>query len=215
MPFFVTPNIIALVILTVLVVIGSAAVIRRLRGSYERRRKFMVLKLDKNTSDIRSILNEIKSPFVFEIAVAQLGSKPSCYITVPISQSKKFMIKLGAKEVDDYETYYPNGVNIGAYLKGDGALADFNIDKIDFGEINEIGEGAVVQFVLRKIKKGELETNVRLLVSAPSMYQAKEILSRIKSSLGKFKFVEVNNVEFMTRVNLRTFEPKELLMLSM
>jgi len=61
---------------------------------------------------------------------------------------------------------------------------------------------------------GKLETNVRLLVSAPSTFQAKEILSRIKSSLGKFEFVEVNNIEFMTRINLRKFEPKESLMLS-
>lgn len=214
MPFFVTPNIIALVILTVLAVIGSTAALRRLRGSYERRKKFMVLELDKNISDIRSVLSEIKSPFVFEIAVTQLKSKPSCYITIPTNRSKKYMAKLGAQEVEDYETYYPNGVHIGAYLKGRGTLSDLDISKIDFGEINEIGESAVVQFVLRKIKKGELETNVRLLVSAPSTYQAKEILSRIKSSLGKFKFVEVNNVEFMARVNLRTFEPKESLILS-
>jgi len=209
-----TPNLIALVILVVLVVFGSTAVIRRLLGSHERRKQFTVLELDKDVIDLSRILNEIRSPFAFEVAVSQLGREPSCYITVPTSQSEKLITRLGAREVEDYETYYPDGVNIGTYLKGEGALADFNVDKIDFGEINEIGESAVVQFVLRKIKRGELEANVRLLVSAPSMYQAKEILSRIKSSLGKFKFIEVNNVEFMTRINLRTFEPKESLMLS-
>jgi len=154
MPLFVIPNIIALVILAVLVVFGSIAVIRRLRSSNWGGGKFAVLEVDKKAGDINNILNKVRIPFAFEFAVAQLGSKPSCYITVPVNKSKKLMAELGAKEVEDYETYYPDGVNIGAYLKGEGTLNDLNIDKIDFGEINEIGESAVVQFVLRKARGG-------------------------------------------------------------
>lgn len=150
MPLFVIPNIIAFVILSVLVVAGSIAVVRRLRSSHGGGGKFVVLRVDKKVGDISNILNKVRAPFAFEVAVAQLGSKPSCYITVPANKSKKLMAELKAKEVEDYETYYPNGVNIGAYLKGEGALSDLNIDKIDFGDINEIGESAVVQFVLRK-----------------------------------------------------------------
>ena len=208
MPFFVTPNVIAIVLLVVLSAIGLRALVRRI-GGYKGTKGLVVLELDESMSSVDKVLEIIRPPFALEVAVHQLGHSPSCYVAVPAKHARGVLNKLNAKEVPDYELYYPGGVHVGAYLKGEGALRDMDISKIDFSEVNEIGEGAVVQFVFHKKSDNRFETNIRILVSAPSSYQAKEILSRIKSSMPSLNSVEVSNKEFITRINSREFEPKE------
>lgn len=214
MPFFVTPNVIAIVIIAVLLISGLMSLARRREGSYKRGKGFVVLELKKNVDSVGKILETVRLPFTFEVAVDQFGHSPNCYIVVPAKHSRKIKDELDAKEVADYELYYPGGVHMGAYLKGEGALTDMDISKIDFSEVNEIGEGAVVQFVFRNKRDGKFEVNIRILVSAPSSYQAKEIFSRIKSSMPSVKLVEISSKEFLTRVNSREFEPKESMTLT-
>lgn len=212
MPFFVTPNVIAIVVLTVLLVSSFMALFRRMGGA--RKGDIVVLKLRENIDSVDKVLEIVHLPFVLEVAVDQLGHGPICYIAVAAKHSKRVLNELSAEEISDYELYYPGGVHMGAYLKGERALADMDISKIDFSEVNEIGEGAVVQFVFHKKVGEKFEVNIRILVSAPSSYQAKEILSRIKSSMPSVKLVEVSNTEFLTRVNSREFEPKESMTLT-
>lgn len=214
MPFFVTPNVIAIVVLTVLSVSGLMALVRYAEGVHKGGRRFVVLKLRENIDSVGKVLEIVRLPFVFEVAVDQLGHSPSSYVAVAAKHSGRVLKELNAKEVSDYELYYPGGVHVGAYLKGERALADMDISKIDFSEVNEIGEGAVVQFVFHKKVGEKFEVNIRVLASAPSSYQAKEILSRIKSSMPSAKLVEVSNTEFLTRVNSREFEPKESMILT-
>jgi len=150
MPFFVTPNVIAIVVLTVLLVSGLMALVRYIGGAYKGGRRFVVLELRENIDSVGKVLETVRLPFAFEVAVDQLGYSPSCYIAVLAKHARKVENELNAKEVSDYELYNHGGVHMGAYLKGRGALADVDISKIDFSEVNEIGEGAVVQFVFHK-----------------------------------------------------------------
>lgn len=213
MPFFVTPNVIAIVILVVLAFLGMSQLFIVLGVNRNRGGKQVVLELGADADDITNLLASLSPPFSFEVAVSQLGKDPKYYVSVPARLAGKAMDKLDAKEVDDYDVYYTNGVNIGVYLKGEGSFDDLDVSKIDLSEVNEIGEGAVVQFLFNKKKRGKYEANGRILVSAPSAYQAKEIMTRIRSSLSGFKFVEVKNAEFMNRINSRKFDEKETIML--
>lgn len=205
------PNVIAMVVLTVLFVSGFMVLFRRVGGT---RRDIVVLKFHENIDSVDKVLKIVHPPFVLEVAVDQLGHSPSSYVAVTAKRSKRILNELDVKEVSDYELYYPGGVHIGAYFKGEGAIADINMSKIDFSEVNEIGEGAVVQFVFHKKVGGKFKVNIRILVSAPSSYQAKEIFSRIKSFMPSAKLVEVSSTEFLTRVNSREFEPKESMTLT-
>lgn len=209
MPFFVTPSLIATAVLVVLVFLGLSQLFVVFRNKRSRGAGQIVLELSASVKDLNSILSSVAPPFSYEVAVSQLGRTPKRYISVPARVGKKIMGELGAEEVDDYDIYYSGGVSIGAYLKGETSLSKFDESKIDLSEVNEIGEGAVVQLLFNKKRGGKYEVNGRLVVSAPSVYQAKEIMTRIKLSLPGFKFVEVKNEEFMERVNSRKFDKKE------
>ena len=209
MPFFVTPNVIAIVIITVLLVSGFIAFLRRIGGTHRGGNGFVIFKLSEDINNIDKVINAIQLPFVFEVAVDQLGRELSYYVAVSAKHSKRVINELGASEVSDYEFYHPQGVHIGAYLKGGVDVVGMDISKIDFSSVNEVGESVVVQFVFHKKTGSGIETNIRVLTSAQSSYQAKEIMSRIKSSMSSVKLIDVNSADFITRFNLRKFESKE------
>ena len=215
MPLFMTTNLLIAIVVLVLLAIGGAI---ELFGRFGSKRRggvgFSVFEVDSEKKSLDVLLGVIAPPFAFEVAVDQIGKVPKLYLVVPASKAKKVSRELGAKEVGDYDLYNPGGVHLGAYLKGSGSISDVEIDKIDFTEVNEIGEGAVVQFVFNKKSRGILEANVRVLISAPSQYQAKEILARIKSSIPAFKLIEVKSADFMQYVDSRLFNSKESLELT-
>lgn len=209
------PNLIAITLLAVLILSGSVSFLRSTGNFYKKRKRFAVFELPEGkVKNLKDVFGALKVPFTLEVAVSQLGKTKRFYITLPTSKSKKVIDTFGAKEVDDYDLYHPGGVVVGAYATGKGSLNNFDARTIDFSEVNEIGEGAVVQFVMRKKSKDHFVANVRTLVSAPSLHQSKEIFTGIKKSLAGIKLVEVKSGEFMNRVNERVFSEKESVALS-
>jgi len=215
MPYFLTPNMIGLSTLSILTAIGLVTILRRFLLIHRHGKKFSILELEKDLKNIEKSLRATSLPAVFEVAINQIGDTPKYYLAVPSSNAEGIAKTLHAKIVDDYELYYTNGEHIGAYLKNDVSFSDFDIDSIDFSEVNEVGEGAVVQFILNKKQGEQFEANARVLVSAPSPYQAKEIMSSIKTSLKGFDFVQVKNNDFMQLVDSRRFDPKESIMITL
>lgn len=111
----------------------------------------------------------IKKPFIFEVAVPHVGEEISFYLSVPKRSSETAIKQLqglwnGASvelSVDDFNIFNGNGVTSGAYImqKESYALpvrtyAELGLDSFasivgGFSKINEIGEGASMQVVLR------------------------------------------------------------------
>jgi hypothetical protein len=208
-----TNILIAILVLVLLAIVGLYELVDRLGRRHKKGPACAVFELGEGKLN-SNLFSQLKLPFAIEVAVKQFGKSSALYLIVPRAKALKISEELGVKEVPDYDLYSPGGVHIGAYLKGSGSVSDINTEKIDFSEVNEIGEGAVVQLIFNSKRKGKFDTNVRALISAPSQYQAKEIFSRIKNSLPAFKMVEVSNSEFMQRVNSRSFDAKELMELA-
>jgi len=216
MALLVTSNSVAIILLVILAFSGFITVSRGIGVFYKKRKKFEVFKIQYDSvKDLKSIISSVTAPFTFEVAVSQLGNEKAIYITVPSGRGKSVVDKLNAKKVDDYDLYYPGGTVLGAYAGGSGSLKGISADSIDFSEVNEIGEGVVVQFIFKKKRGRRVTANVRTLVSAPSSYQAKEILNRIKHSLAGLKMTEVKNEDFVSNVNNRVFDGSESVVLSL
>jgi hypothetical protein len=216
MPFLVTSNVVALILLAILSITGSFSAFRFFGRTYKTNRKFVILEVDSSkTKEINRVLSGVSPPFTLEVAVSQLGKQESVYIGLPANKAKKIKQSLDAKFIRDYHPYYPGGFVVGGYAKSEDSIENVSLDSIDFSEVNEIGEGAVVQFLVSKKSRGNLLANVRVLVSAPSSYQAKEILGDIKKSLEHIKFTETKSDEFVERFNGRVFNEKELVKLSL
>lgn len=119
----------------------------------------------------------IKEPFSFEIAVPHIGEEIHFYLSIP----KKYS-QVAEKQVqglwpganftriyDDYTIFNPNGVVSGAYLTLNKSFSlpirtyqEIGLDTLNsiisgFSKINEIGEGAAIQIIIKpadkKIKK--------------------------------------------------------------
>ena len=216
MQFLVKSNFAAIILLVILSLSGFITVSRSFIDNFYRKRKrfeVFALPFDK-VKNIKNVLASMSVPFTFEIAVSQLGKDKACYMSVSSHRAKKVIEKLEGRKIEDYDLFYPGGVVLGAYAGGEGSLKDINAEVIDFSAINEIGEGAVVQFVFKRKSRNHYIANVRALVSAPSSYQAKEILGRIKSSLHGLKLTDVRNEEFISHINSRVFDSKESVTLS-
>jgi len=215
MALLVASNSVAIILLVILCFSGLVTALGSINSVYKKRKKPEIFKLQYDkVKDLKNVLSKIDVPFTFEIAVSQLGKEKACYISLPSGRSKNVISRLGGKRIYDYDLYYPGGSVIGAYAKGEGSLKDINAEVVDFSEVNEIGEGAVVQFVFRKKGRGRFTANVRALVSAPSPYQAKEILNSIKSSMSGVKMTDIKNDTFIDRVNSRTFDGSDSVVLS-
>ena len=115
----------------------------------------------------------IKKPFAFEIAVPHVGEEIHFYFAVP-----KLSAEIAAKQIqglwngasiepigDDFNIFNMNGATAAAYvaLRNNFALpirtyAELGIDSFEsilgsFSKINEIGEGAALQVVVRPASK--------------------------------------------------------------
>jgi len=216
MPLLVTSNLLAVILLVILGLSGLVSTFRWVGVTYTHRRRIAVFKLPSDkVKDLKSVLNSVGGQFTLEVAVSQLSKAKSFYLTLPVKRAKEVAAKFDAEKAEDYELYYPGGAVVGAYAVHEGSPLKFNINAIDFSEINEIGEGAVVQVVVSKKTRKGFVVNLRTLISAPSSYQAKEIFSRIKTSLPGAKLREVKSGEFVDSVNKRLFDDKEAVTLSL
>ncbi len=215
-----------------------------------------------------SILVGLKSPFGLEAAVHHIGEEIYFYAAVP-KESMEFVSRqieglwkeAKVEPIDDYNIFNPSGVNLGVYLKQKLSYAlpirtysEANLDTFapilsGLSKINEVGEGAAIQILVKpasastkktisqmieNLKRGEkfedilkggliklkdiekairpqekektekiideeaikildskinkplLSVNLRILVSAPSQYQADTILESITGGFSQF-----------------------------
>ncbi len=213
---FVTPTILASIIIFSLILFGIYFYFRRLANRITiKQNSFAVMRVAGK--DIKWTLKDLPKniplPFTFEIVVNPFGKEVYHYIVAPFSRARKIARILKAKDDEDFELYTTGSTLIGAYVKGGAKLEDIDIKKIKFSKVNEIGESAVVQFVFNKKEDGGISANIRVLISAPSPYQAKEILSEIKSIFAGFRIVEVKNRDFLHSIDFRSFNENEKIIL--
>lgn len=137
-------------------------------------------KADGTQSDLKSEINRfeqllsnlsvIKNPFIFEVAVPHIGEEIHFYLAVPKNWSE-----VATKQVqglwndanvtlvaDDYTIFNPNGAVTAAYVlqKEDYVLPirtyrDLEADSFaailgGFSRVNEIGEGAAIQLIIKE-----------------------------------------------------------------
>ena len=120
------------------------------------------------SSQLFSILAGLKSPFGLEAAVHHVGEEIYFYAAVP-KESMEFVSRqieglwkeAKVEPADDYNVFNPNGVNQGVYLKQKLSYAlpirtysEANLDTFapilsGLSKINEVGEGAAIQILVR------------------------------------------------------------------
>jgi hypothetical protein len=178
---------------------------------YSNRKHLIILRVSPQivVNKVGDFIKSIRPPFTFEMAVHHLGREVYYYVILPRKRAKELAVREGISEVDDYNLFHHGGEHLGAYLRGGDACPIVDVEKIDFSRVNEIGEGVVVQMVFGHKRGRKLSANFRILVSAPSNYQAKEILAAIKPSFAGSNLVESRGDDFINRVNFREFDKKQ------
>lgn len=181
------------------------------------KKHFSVLSVNQDVLgvNLQEFIRSIKPPFSFEIAIHNIGREVNYYIVLPKKRAKRFIAMDGVNEVSDYELFHSDGSHIGMYFKDGDKWPELDLNKVDFSKVNDLGEGVVLQMVfgsaplLEKLKGNPVAVNFRLLVSAPSDYQAKEIAHSLRNGFGEYKAVEVRGEDFAHVVNFREFSTKE------
>ena len=200
------------IVLVVFILFNLFAFIRRARHLKALRNQYSILEVEGGIDSLKNIFKLLNPPFTLEIAVHQLGREVHSYIAVP--KDKEDIVKsAGCKNVEDYNIYHTGGTHIGGTLiakndveKNIDVLTDL-LKSLDFSKVNDIGDGVVFQFVLGGKKGGKKwESNVRVLASAPTPYQAKEILSTIKCDLPGYRWTEEKSADFIKSVTYRKFD---------
>lgn len=151
----------------------------------------------------------LPTPFVFEMAVHQLGKEVHCYVGVPEKAVEELYDLTGAKKTNEFHVYNSGGSHLGFYLSGE--LNKFNPNEVDFSKISEIGDGALLQVLVIGGGWAKKWANMRVMVSAPTPYQAQEVADTLNSSLKSLKALPVgkNMREFVHRLTFREFDARE------
>jgi hypothetical protein len=216
MPLILSPAILfGVAVLVVLTVLGLVVLARWLRHQFYHQRRWEVLLLNPKTVGDEPIkfVQSLKPPFVLEIVIHLLGREVNYYLAVPAARANRLKKRLAARQAEDYAVHYAGGTNLGFYFKKDSPEPRFDLKKIDSSAINEIGEAVVLQLVGQEKRGKNLVANLRLLITAPSPYRAKEILAGLKPAFFGLKRIEVANLDFFHRLIFREFSPKEAILL--
>lgn len=187
----------------------------RTRRSLKQQVRVFEIKDEGGTVHLNKFIKLLDAPFTVEVAVHQLGSDIHTYIVLPANKAKSFAEKTGLRESNDYNIYHPGGANMGVSLgiketaRANSDLFMYLLNDMDFSKVNEIGEGVVFQLVFgERSRDGSYSGNIRLLASAPTPYQVKEILSSLSKELSGCKWTEEKGSDFVERVTYRQFDPR-------
>ena len=204
-----TVSSLALLVLAIFGLIELAVALKH--SYYSSRRHLIILRVNPQlvVGKIGDFVRSIKPPFTFEVAIHYLGTEVNYYVILPRKRVRELVAREGISEADDYNLFHHGGEHQGAYLKGGEACPAVDVDKIDFSKVNEIGEGVVIQMIFGRKRGRKLLANFRILVSAPSSYQAKEILAAIKPSFPGLNLIESRGDDFINRVNFREYDAKQ------
>ncbi len=158
---------------------------------------------------LSDLLKTLPTPFVFEMAVHQLGKETHYYVGVPKKMVEKLHNLTGAKKANEFHIYNSGGAHLGFSLKGE--FNEFNPDGADFSKVSEIGEGVLLQFLVTGNGLTKKLANMRVLISAPTPYQAQEVADTLNSSLEPLKASSIGNGmrEFVHRLTFREFDARD------
>lgn len=210
-------NLTAIFVLFLLLLVGFVSFAKqRAYKIHSARTQLKVLKIKPVAYDnLSEILKTIEMPFVFEASVHQLGKDVNYYLIVPASRIEETKDKIGdgIELVDDYNVFHSGGSHIGiaVHKKNDWLIVSFPelIRNLDFSKVNEIGEGVAIQLVGGKKTKEGLAANLRIMISAPTPYQAQEILLSLKPAFDGFKLLENKSKSFIEKFVFRQFDNEE------
>ena len=137
----------------------------------------------KKVSQFLSLLAERKKPFVFEVALSNIGKNIQFYLAVDKKEVEYFVKgmesiwpQIQVKYAKDYNVFNPHGSSLGGYLvlrkhfALPVKLADsFEADPLEsilssFAKLSETGEGMAYQLVLRKAGKNK-NAAIRSIIS--------------------------------------------------
>lgn len=186
---------------------------RVLRHKLFLRHRFVLLEIPAGffeSHKAKDLLKDLPVPFVFEVAVHHLGNDKHFYLSVPKTHTAQVIAQTGAQEVTDYNIYHSGGSHLGFYLKNLN-LTSLDLASIDFSRMNLIGEGAVVQLIVKHRGESKISANFRVLVSAPTPYQAQEVALGLNSSMSGSRPVAVSkNLQvFIHKLTFREFDEEE------
>lgn len=175
------------------------------------RKDLSVLKIDPKDIGvgIDVFVRAIKPPFTLEVAVQHLGVEKMYYLILPRRRAQALVSTKGLSEVKDYHLFHSGGEHLGAYFKDGDTWPKTSFERLDFSKVNEVGEGAVAQFTFGRRRGGRTATNLRIVASAPSIFQAREIMNTLKGSFSEYNSVDSSGDDFIHMVNTREFDPRE------
>ncbi len=154
------------------------------------------------SSQLFGILAGLKFPFVFETAVHHIGEEIHFYVAVP-KESVEFVSRqieglwenAQIEPADDYNIFNPSGVFAGIYLKQKlsyalpiRSYAEANIDTFapilsGLSKINEVGEGAAIQILVKPAPLSTKKTISQMIESLKKGSRLDDILKGLKISL--------------------------------
>ncbi len=211
--YFAPPILVSLLILYILFIWILTVGVRDYRHSLREAKRLKIFEIKEGkVNTLAALLRELELPFAFEIAISHIGKDRKYYLIVPESRTDEVKSKFSdAMAAKDYNIYHPGGVNRGVYLKSDKERPILDFRSLDFSKVNEIGESAVLQIVASGLSGGRRQVNLRVFISAPTAYQAEEILMNLRAGFTDFRLAEAKGADFLRRLNNRIFDEKEAL----
>ncbi|MEK9154995.1 MAG: DUF87 domain-containing protein [Patescibacteria group bacterium] len=158
-----------------------------------------------SSAQLFGILAGLKQPFGLEAAVHHIGEEIHFYLAVP-KESTEFVSRqiegfwkdASVELIDDYNIFNPAGASIGAYIsqKFSYALpirtyAEANIDTFapilsGLSKINEIGEGAAIQVLVKPAPASLKKSILKMIDSLKRGQRLDDVLGSLKISLKDF-----------------------------
>ncbi len=158
------------------------------------------------SAQLFGILASLKSPFVLEAAVHHIGEEIHFYAAVPkdsvdfVSRQIEGLWKDASIEpADDYNIFNPAGVNQGVYIKQKLSYAlpvrtyvEANIDTFasilsGLSKINEVGEGAGIQILVRPAGKSVKKSIIKMIGYLKQGKKFEEVIGGLAMGLKDIK----------------------------
>lgn len=158
-----------------------------------------------HSAQLYSILAGLNSPFILEASVPHVGEEIQFYIGVSRNNLESVSRQIEGlfedaqvEQIDDYNVFNSSGVNIGAYLgqKLNYAVplrtyVESNIDTFDpilsgLSKINEIGEGAAIQILVKPAPDSTKKSVSQLISSLKKGAKREDIFRGMKIELKDF-----------------------------
>ena len=160
---------------------------------------------------VKEFILTAEFPFALDVAVEHLGNEPAAFLTVNdrnINQARRKLYDLfgeeNVRESDGYMVLYHAGVYdaLHAEMARD-EFESFDLQRLNFSEVNEIGEGLAFRFHNGASKD---TIGIDAIFSAPSQFQLREIRDSAGEALRGYGYGRPKDVpNFVSDFNYHSF----------